>query len=503
MKLECPVVRDLYVLYCENELSPEVREAVEEHLKDCEECRRYYEDGTSISEAIKKDIVEEPSKKLDERMLLKLKVGRLRVGMLILAIVFLMSAFNYYSTTRKNLSNDLSWTYNNIAGLWHNAQKNAYFNYDYTSQELKELNSHNSMIIRDLDFIEEKRLKDEGLYLQDNFLKMLQTLNDKRNAGAMDPRDQRARELLEQYSFEAMELLRVERDKMYTVRDNIFLIPFKHFDSKELAASYKKINELTLTYTNYHRLPDEIKPLSEEELIERIKSAIKDNDAKIQFNAGKFSILPDGSADFFVQTKENKFVMTGSIDAYTGVLRNFENFGNPSSGESITSSEAEKRTTDWLRWLYGDNYEYKLQYKGINYKIGGDVGKNHSFVYTPIIRGYAFYTTGVSFENGSGFTAYIDSTGGNLARIYTPFQSMLHFVNARDNVKLDTTINVSPEEGFKSLQLKDKQKYSFIGTYVITSRIYSKDVLVHVYSSKEAYDSVFVNTVTGKQDFEY
>ena len=48
MKLECPVIKDLYVLYSENELSEEVRGAVEEHLGGCKECKNIYETGVNF-----------------------------------------------------------------------------------------------------------------------------------------------------------------------------------------------------------------------------------------------------------------------------------------------------------------------------------------------------------------------------------------------------------------------------------------------------------------------
>ena len=39
-KIQCEVVEDLLPLYVENMASPSSRVLVEEHLKDCEGCRR-------------------------------------------------------------------------------------------------------------------------------------------------------------------------------------------------------------------------------------------------------------------------------------------------------------------------------------------------------------------------------------------------------------------------------------------------------------------------------
>ena len=40
MKLDCELIQDLLPLYAEGLCSPASRRAVEEHLSDCEDCRR-------------------------------------------------------------------------------------------------------------------------------------------------------------------------------------------------------------------------------------------------------------------------------------------------------------------------------------------------------------------------------------------------------------------------------------------------------------------------------
>lgn len=67
MKLECSVVRDLYVLYKEKELSKEVQEAVDQHLKNCENCTHIYEEEWNISDILKKEPAKQPSKNWTRR----------------------------------------------------------------------------------------------------------------------------------------------------------------------------------------------------------------------------------------------------------------------------------------------------------------------------------------------------------------------------------------------------------------------------------------------------
>ncbi|WP_226537447.1 zf-HC2 domain-containing protein [Fictibacillus halophilus] len=61
MKLDCSLVEDLYPLYEKNELKPENRHAVEEHLKGCSQCNEYYQKG------FLDDKEEKVSKELEDR----------------------------------------------------------------------------------------------------------------------------------------------------------------------------------------------------------------------------------------------------------------------------------------------------------------------------------------------------------------------------------------------------------------------------------------------------
>ncbi len=44
MSLSCNVMKDIYVLYNDNALSNKTRDEVNEHLKECADCRGYYDE---------------------------------------------------------------------------------------------------------------------------------------------------------------------------------------------------------------------------------------------------------------------------------------------------------------------------------------------------------------------------------------------------------------------------------------------------------------------------
>ena len=47
-KDKCEIVRDLSVLYFEKSINEESQKFVEEHLKDCEDCRKFYKTITKM-----------------------------------------------------------------------------------------------------------------------------------------------------------------------------------------------------------------------------------------------------------------------------------------------------------------------------------------------------------------------------------------------------------------------------------------------------------------------
>lgn len=90
MKNECSIVRDLLPLYAESMVSPETASFMEEHLKDCEHCRKEYERLKAPCAVPAQDDVA-PLLMLQKKMAAK----RLRTIVLtaVFAVALLVSAF--------------------------------------------------------------------------------------------------------------------------------------------------------------------------------------------------------------------------------------------------------------------------------------------------------------------------------------------------------------------------------------------------------------------------
>ena len=89
MKLECHIVGDLLPLYLENMVSEESAVWIEEHLKDCEPCRREYENMKKSMETAPKEKPAEdirPFKKLMKKI--NRQTSMLSYGLIVLFIFF-------------------------------------------------------------------------------------------------------------------------------------------------------------------------------------------------------------------------------------------------------------------------------------------------------------------------------------------------------------------------------------------------------------------------------
>ena len=64
MKTPCSVIRDLLPLYHDDVCSPESRELIEEHLKECEDCRRILEELGADITPIHRELEKAPAREL-------------------------------------------------------------------------------------------------------------------------------------------------------------------------------------------------------------------------------------------------------------------------------------------------------------------------------------------------------------------------------------------------------------------------------------------------------
>ena len=75
MKQSCNIIKDLLILYEDDACSKESKDAVEEHIKDCEECNQYYQRMKSTDDMLSEEIKEavSPEEKVMKHGLKKIR----------------------------------------------------------------------------------------------------------------------------------------------------------------------------------------------------------------------------------------------------------------------------------------------------------------------------------------------------------------------------------------------------------------------------------------------
>ena len=94
MKMKCEVIQDLLPLYCDHQASPESCQLIEEHLRECDACKQFYEtilEPEDLTEEKMEDNLSEmdPLKKIKKAM-------RIKIIIAVLASIAVVSTSFYF-----------------------------------------------------------------------------------------------------------------------------------------------------------------------------------------------------------------------------------------------------------------------------------------------------------------------------------------------------------------------------------------------------------------------
>lgn len=270
--------------------------------------------------------------------------------------------------------------------------------------------------------------------------------------------------------------------------------PSKKMDeNRKIAESYNKINQLALIYSEYNKFPYEISPMTQDELKKRIKHVLDMEDLDIKFHQNVFDagIRLNGGSDFDGTSKENNLHIYGTIDAYTGKLQRLQVNSRKEAGELLPLEKIKDNLQTFLNREYGDDIDFNIEYLGINHNFHSNTDiKLYSFQVYPVYKGY---------KVNIPLIVYFDSRTGFIHS--TMINASYDFIIPEYTV--DTSINVKPETGLKSLeeQIKDLKEYAYLETSIIKSKLSGKYVLVLVYENE--HRKVYVNCSTGVQEYSF
>jgi hypothetical protein len=410
MKLECDVVKDLYILYQENELSPSVRQAVDEHLQSCDACAAIYREGTGFEDPLKKDEPEEPSKQLDEKMKLRLKLRRMRIALIFALSVLLIYTHFEYTDDRKSLLyaiSQLEQPVNHLRLSVGSAKQGAIV--DSFITVISELNEKSSNVIRFMNFIENNRLEkiNTDFAVRFGLADFLEHLNERYENGSWSEKDEAALRKMQGYFEDYTKLLTNERLKLNGIHKT-YDIPsrWKPINIEGIASIHRGINELAYIYTHFHQFPEEVAVLSREEVAERLKSIFSISDANVVFlEYANRSVKSTGQYTFDLRG-EGTYIY-GTADAFTGEVLGFSNHFELTTGEFIPEQKAAESLNQFLQRNFGTEMEFNVKYLGMNYNFSSNVNwQLYTYELQPLVMG--------DKTEGKLYRVYVDARTGKI-----------------------------------------------------------------------------------------
>jgi len=492
MKLECVIVKDLYVAYSEKELSEVVRVAVEEHLGECENCNSIYHTGVDFQTSLETELVT-TTQKLDDKVLMKLKLARLRALLLFIVIILAIISINIYSQSRSNLNFDFSRYSMDINGLKvqlallkspDEVDANSRYSYTFTTATLlNNLNKEYEPIYRELNPYEKYFLKkiSYNQCFDLSLTNLILLLHNRMENGYFSDKDEKVYSILKK-EIDNLEVL--STNSSHGLNSKYYIL-----NTKEFLISFNKINQLAKFYTKYNKLPEEIKFLSQEQLKVRIKNVLGEDIKGIQL------ISSDNNNYFFVaHLKDGINNYDGTIDTYSGRIIRLDRGGLQTKGTLISLEKAKETAKDMVLRNYGKDFDVKIKDLGINNNYYSyNSAKVYCFEVQPTFMGYAIYST---------LSIHVDGFSDKIIDFseLSPIDNGA-LAEAKD-LKVD--IKFAYKLALQNLDIEnlDKANIDFSSTHFIKSMFSGEYVLVHEYRGKENTNGkiIYINTYNDKMD---
>ncbi|GAM14894.1 zf-HC2 domain-containing protein [Mesobacillus selenatarsenatis] len=390
MKLEHDVVQDLYPLYLEDDLSPSVKTAVDEHLKECEECKTFYETG---EKSFQINEIEEPivPQSLDEKIILKMKLTRLRLISVVLAVIIFSMILTDYVNEREKMFMAVSDYYvaiENSPQMFDSIKNKEQSDLMHIEQTFFQLFEGIMEIEEYMNFIESKFYDSTAFHLSLNTQRlnsMVQVMKTRYNQGRWSETDEAAFQALKEYFKKQEDITSVEYSKTHHGYSSYLHI----LDVKKLDKFYENVNLLSYSYTRFHKMPEQIKVLREAELKSRIASTL-------DINKDDIDLKKENPVNaMYVYRFEIGNGYGGEIDAISGQITHyFGDTGPLRDGPIMDQKEAEKKAMSYLEKIYGKDLNLELVSLGFNFNSFADDSryKVYSFKAVPKVKGYTLYT---------------------------------------------------------------------------------------------------------------
>jgi hypothetical protein len=471
VKLNCSLVEDLYPLYEENELRPENRLAVDEHLKQCRNCSELYQKGTGFS-ALPFSSEETLSKEVDDRIRITFRLRRMKMIAALLAALILVSGINQYAANREKVATLLDGVYlyaeslNQIAKNPYEIDRNGQF-LSYAAEDIVDL---------DEELIWFERKNAPLLVNSQELDEMAATLRERKNQGLEDETDLKAIELLQTFASTLFKHV----GKEYNEFHHGYSSYFEFLDTEGIGNPIRKINELAFFYNRYHKLPSEMKLIKEKDLKENLRTAFNAKNGKV-----KFEKMNDHSGMYRFDLQQGKTKIDGEIDGYSGMIVAAFNYGHQLNDQKpLEQKEVMKKAEQMLKAIYGKTAAFEIDVEQNMEEIEGQHNL-YRFRFTPLAGEYKLH-----FPLGEHFVIEIDAGTGEF-----------YMLSAQPALQSKELFSKNYQEKLSQASLETKaeqisgEKVKAIGTGIIYSTVSADYVLVYVFEGKES--KIYINAETG------
>lgn len=483
MELNHEVVQDLYPLYIENELRPSVKQAVEQHLAQCKECKRCYESGEGFFDSLKD--WEEPKvpATLDEKILLRIRLNRFKWFTLLLIGIILTMLLTDYKNEREKLFQAIEGYYatqEQLPSLLETVKNKEFSELEYIQETTNQLFENKIELEEHFNFIENRRLANTEYYLSmetTSFNKMIEIMQYRFDHGIWSETDEKAYVMIQEHFKNLNTLVKTD----YTEMHHGYSSYFETINVEKLDQLYKKINLLSDSYIRFHKLPDQLHILNETTLKQRIAETLGISVSKVDLKKES----PINYDSYTYQFTANHF--SGTIDGLNGQFLEIHGEGSTLTNDPILNKEAaDKKATQYIKKIYGKELDFDLVSLGFNYNYTSNDArfKVYSYRIVPVVKDYKLYTP---FEQG--IILHVDARTGELDM----FDHDLNIPSIVGLQETDLTLEVDKE----SIQGARE-------TVIIYSAISGKFELVYMDTSLEDFEEMkFYSTKTHNQEWIY
>jgi hypothetical protein len=490
MCLDCEIVQDLYVLYQENELSPNVKAKVEEHLTTCTSCRALYEEGKGFSNPIITDTetIAAPAS-LDDKIKLKLKLRKMRIAFVFVASILILYSYFNYIDSRKWLVHELTVSVKTVNQFrFAIADAKSEYQFDQPiSSKIMTLSESNGRINRYLNPLEKRSLeKTTGTqHLDFGLHEFIFLLNQRYMNGLWTDQDELAYETMYELFMEYLSLLENTR--------NEFQMLFSQVDVAKIVELHDSINELSYTYTRFNKLPEEVDVLTTDQIEKLLGEYFEFNDENMEITFMDYANrTPKSKGSYQVQIRSKgsgSSNFSATIDAYNGQLIELNNISNLAlTGELLPEEEVRESLQKLLKLQYGETVDLQIQFLGSNYNFTSNVDHQmYSYRVIPVYQGY---------ELKQALLFQLDARTGAISSMFPESGG-----SVIDPKLLSPRYEVifSKEEGLRQLKVEDDEIYRYQSTKIINSLLTGDYQLVHVYVDQ--YDRTgYINAKTGIEE---